>query len=53
MKREEFEKKRKLLKSSDSGLNYNDGHEKKARKKANEVEKSEWPRHVITNDVSY
>ena len=49
MKREEFEKKRKLLKSFDSGLNYNDGHEKKA----NEVEKSEWSRHVVTNDVSY
>ena len=53
MKREEFEKKRKLLKSSDNGLNYNDGDEKRAKKTANEVGKSEWSRHVVTNDVSY
>lgn len=53
MKREEFEKRRQMLKSSDNLLHQSGGDERKPKKKTGEVVKQEWSRHIVTNDVSY
>lgn len=52
MKREEFEKRRTMLKSSNNPLYHDLNDEKMSKKKAGEARKKEWSRHSVTNDVS-
>jgi hypothetical protein len=51
-KREEFEKQRKMLRSSDDPLYDYAVDEKKPKKKVGEVRKDGLSRHFVTNDVS-